>query len=281
RRHRLRRRGDPAGPPQGGAARPGGGVPGQGRHRAGRLGRALRQRARLRPVPRLLRRRPAALRPGPGAGAAAGRAGVPDVFQRRGAGDRGAAAGVAAGALRRLRRRLAGRIRRAGAVRDPPGGQGGPVLGGRAEDVVRRRPAAATPDERRGTMKVRGSWGRIAGLVLHLLIGGLLIFTGVQKVLGTVPPEALVKLGLGGQARLIGAGATLSGLLLLIPRTSSLGLLLTSAFWGGAICIHLAHGESFLFQAVVLVLVWVGAALRNPATLSSFSGLPAMTRATS
>jgi hypothetical protein len=47
---------------------------------------------------------------------------------------------------------------------------------------------------------------------------------------------------------------------------------------GGAICIHMAHGEPYLFQALMLVLSWAGAYLRNPATLSSFSGPPGMTR---
>jgi hypothetical protein len=127
-------------------------------------------------------------------------------------------------------------------------------------------------------MKERKNWGKIAGLVLHILIGGLLIFTGSQKVLGRVPPEALAKYGLGEQVRLIGAGAVLTSLLLLIPRTSSLGILLTSSFWGGAICIHMAHGEPYLFQSVALVLAWAGAYLRNPATLSSFSGTGEMRR---
>ena len=104
-------------------------------------------------------------------------------------------------------------------------------------------------------MKERKNWGKMAGLTLHVLIGGLLIVTGSQKVLGSASPEALVKFGLGGQARLIGAGAILAALLL-IPRTSSLGLLVTSSFWGGAICIHMAHGESYLFQSLVLVLSW-------------------------
>jgi hypothetical protein len=129
-------------------------------------------------------------------------------------------------------------------------------------------------------MKERKNWGKIAGLVLHSLIGGLLIFTGLQKVLGLIPPEALGRYGLGDQARLIGAAAIVSALLLLIPGTSSLGVLLTSSFWGGAICIHMAHGEPYLLQSVMLVLMWAGAYLRNPATLSSFSGLPGMTRET-
>jgi hypothetical protein len=127
-------------------------------------------------------------------------------------------------------------------------------------------------------MKERKHRRKLAGLVLHVLIGGLLIFTGSQKLLGSAPPAALVKYGLGDQARLIGAGAVLSALLLLIPRTAPMGILLTSSFWGGAICIHMAHGEPYLFQAVVLVLSWAGAYLRNPATFSSFSGLPGFTR---
>jgi hypothetical protein len=127
-------------------------------------------------------------------------------------------------------------------------------------------------------MKERKNWGKLVGLVLHLLIGALLIFTGSQKIFGSVPPDALVRYGLGEQARLIGAGAILSALLLLIPRTSSLGLLLTSSFWGGAICIHMAHGEPYLFQAIMLVLSWAGAYLRNPATLNSFWDLLGMRR---
>ena len=120
-------------------------------------------------------------------------------------------------------------------------------------------------------MKERKNWGKIAGLGLHVLIGGLMIFTGWQKILGLVAPEAMAKYGLSEQMRLIGAGAFLTALLLLMPRTSSLGILLTSAFWGGAICIHMAHGEPYIFQTLFLVLSWVGAYLRNPATLSSFS----------
>ena len=127
-------------------------------------------------------------------------------------------------------------------------------------------------------MKGRKNWGQIAGLVLHVLVGGLLIFTGSQRVLESAPPEALVKYGLAEQARLIGAGALLTALLLLVPRTSSLGILLASSFWGGAICIHMAHGEPYVLQAVLLVLSWAGAYLRNPATLSSFSGPPGTAR---
>jgi hypothetical protein len=122
-------------------------------------------------------------------------------------------------------------------------------------------------------MNGRGRWRGIAGLVLHVLIGGLLIFTGSQKLLAPAPPEALVRYGLGEQARLIGAGAVSTALLLLVPRTSALGILLASSFWGGAICVHMTHGEPYLFQAVALVLSWAGAYLRKPAPPGGFSGL--------
>ena len=127
-------------------------------------------------------------------------------------------------------------------------------------------------------MKERGNWMKIAGLVLHVLIGGLMIFTGAQKILGLVPTEALAKYGLGEQMQLIGAGAFLSALLLVMPRTSSLGILLTSAFWGGAISIHMGNNDPYVLQAVMLVLSWVGAYLRSPATLGGFSGRPRVTR---
>lgn len=80
------------------------------------------------------------------------------------------------------------------------------------------------------------------------------------------------KYGLGGKLQLIGGGELTTAVLLLIPLTSSLGVLLTSAFWGGVICIHMAHGEPYVFPSVLLVLTWVGGYLRNPMILGSLTG---------
>jgi hypothetical protein len=116
---------------------------------------------------------------------------------------------------------------------------------------------------------------RIVGLILHVLIAGLLIFSGTFKVLGLLPPEAaegLAKYGLTGKIQLIGAGELITALLLLIPRTSSLGVLLASALWGGAICLHMTHDEPYVFQSCLLILTWVGAFLREPLMFSSFWG---------
>jgi hypothetical protein len=122
-------------------------------------------------------------------------------------------------------------------------------------------------------MAMRGNYGRIAGLVLHVLVGGLMIFAGVMKLAGMIPPEATQKIpaGISDRLRLIGAGELITAILLIVPFTTSLGVLLASGFWGGVICIHMAQGDDFILPSVFLLLTWLGAYLRNPSVLSSFT----------
>ena len=125
-------------------------------------------------------------------------------------------------------------------------------------------------------MKAGRSWKTIAGWVLHGLVAGIMLLAGSAKVLGLFPPEQVAKLGLGVPIQVIGAGELVSAILLLVPRTASLGVLLTSGFWGGAICLHMSKGEPFVPQSVFLLLTWVGAYLRVPGTFASFA-FPAKT----
>ena len=117
----------------------------------------------------------------------------------------------------------------------------------------------------------RWVWG--IGLVLHILIAGLMIFASTGKLFGTPPPEVLDllrKAGLDQQLKLIGTGELITAILLLIPWTSSLGVLLASGFWGGAICTHMSMHQPYTFQSILLALTWVGAFLRLPEMFSSF-----------
>ena len=115
------------------------------------------------------------------------------------------------------------------------------------------------------------NWKMVGGWVLHGLIAGMMILAGSAKVLGFFPPEEVAKLGLSLPIQVIGVGELASAILLLIPRTSSLGLLLTSGFWGGAICLHMSKGEPFVFQSTLLLFTWVGGYLRVPGAFGSFT----------
>ena len=121
-------------------------------------------------------------------------------------------------------------------------------------------------------MKASRNWKTVAGWVLHGLVGGIMLLAGSAKVLGLFPPEQVAKLGLGVPIQVIGAGELVSAVLLLVPRTASLGVLLTSGFWGGAICLHMSKGEAFGVPSVFLLLTWLGAYLRVPGTFASFAG---------
>ena len=126
-------------------------------------------------------------------------------------------------------------------------------------------------------MVTPGKYGRIVGLVLHVLFGGLMFFAGVMKLLGMMPPEATQKMpaGISDHLKLIGGGELITAVLLIMPLTSSLGVLLASGFWGGVICIHMAQGDNFVMPSVFLLLTWIGAYLRNPDVLYSFTTRPA------
>src|SRR6478752_6284416 len=91
---------------------------------------------------------------------------------------------------------------------------------------------------------VESTTRRRTGTMLLLLAAVILIASGATKLVG---PAAVVRqlegFGFAGKIQLVGVLELVSGMLLLVPRTRSLGLLLASAFMGGAIATHLQHNE--------------------------------------
>lgn len=113
---------------------------------------------------------------------------------------------------------------------------------------------------------------KIAAWVLVGLLGALFLFSASMKLKGGEQIIAsFAKLGLTGKEMLIGVGELIATLLFIIPRTTSLGVLLLSAHMGGAIVVHMGQGEPYAFQAIILVLVWVAGWLRNPEMFASFT----------
>ena len=86
-------------------------------------------------------------------------------------------------------------------------------------------------------MNATFTWTRIAGMVCHVLVAGLMLFACSGKAFGFAPPQVVTMLteaGLGDQIRLIGFGGLISAILLLVPQTVPIGTLAVSAYWGGA-----------------------------------------------
>lgn len=112
---------------------------------------------------------------------------------------------------------------------------------------------------------------RIAAWILTILISLLFTVSAIFKFIG--PPEVIQpaeKWGLKDHLMLIAVGELVSALLFLIPRTHSLGVLLLSAYMGGAIVTHMQNAEPYYSQSVLLVLIWIAGYLRHPELLQSF-----------
>ena len=116
---------------------------------------------------------------------------------------------------------------------------------------------------------------QIAGWILTVLLSVLFLGSAAIKLIGAFDVQGMMqKWGLGEQVTLIGVGEAVSALLFLIPRTHSLGLLLLTAYMGGAIVTHMQHGESYVSPSVFLGLIWVAGFLRHPQVLQSFFPKP-------
>lgn len=112
---------------------------------------------------------------------------------------------------------------------------------------------------------------RIAAWILTGLITLVFVANAVAKLTKASPVvEMFDKWGLSNYVLLIGVGELVSAVLFLIPRTTSLGVLLLSAYLGGAIVTHMQNGEPYFGPAVLLLLVWVAGYFRHPELLQSF-----------
>lgn len=116
-----------------------------------------------------------------------------------------------------------------------------------------------------------GKTRRITGTVLMIVGSVLLLGSGTAKLAHV--PQVVAQMASNGMTgerlTFVGILELLSALLFLIPATRSGGLLLVSAFLGGAIATHLQHGEPIFPPAIVLTLLWLGAWLRHPVVLWS------------
>lgn len=107
---------------------------------------------------------------------------------------------------------------------------------------------------------------RRGGLVL-IVFGGLVLLASATAKFAGVPQvvEELQRFGFdGGKLAIVAVLEVVSAVLFLTPATRSLGLLLVSAYLGGAIATHVQHDQSVLAPAAILLVIWAGSWLRHP-----------------
>ena len=111
-----------------------------------------------------------------------------------------------------------------------------------------------------------------AGWVVSGLVILFLVFDGGTKVLKVTPVmEACARFGLTGNVVLgIGTVLLICTALYAIPRTAVLGVILLTAFLGGAVATHVRAGSGVFeiaFSIAFCGLAWLGLVLRQPRLL--------------
>jgi len=97
------------------------------------------------------------------------------------------------------------------------------------------------------------------------LTGGILVMIGMSAAGKLMVAQGAVDMleahRLGDWTFIIGLGEMVALILFIIPRTMTLGALMLSAYFGGAIVFHMAHpieaNQSFLAASIYLILVWI------------------------
>lgn len=111
---------------------------------------------------------------------------------------------------------------------------------------------------------------RVGGLLIYVL--SLLLAGSAAAKFAHIPKVASQMAAMGfddGKLMLIAVLEISSAVLFVIPRTRSVGLLLVSAYLGGAIATHIGHNEPPFQPAVVLALFWIATWLKHPEILRS------------
>ena len=121
-------------------------------------------------------------------------------------------------------------------------------------------------------MSMEAVSGGTRSTIILWLLKGLLCLVFAFSIFGKLAAveqmtEKMDRYGLADQITMIGLGELAAFLLFLVPRTTSVGVLLLSAHMGGAIVTHMQHGEPYIVPSVVLVLVWVVGVAANPTML--------------
>jgi hypothetical protein len=102
-------------------------------------------------------------------------------------------------------------------------------------------------------------------IIPTLIVSALLIVSGVAKITGLHPliPH-FIEMGIYSYLKILGSMEILFALLFITGQTRQIGLLLLSAYLGGAMAAELPYGM-IAAPTIPLILVWIAAYIRQPA----------------
>ena len=108
-------------------------------------------------------------------------------------------------------------------------------------------------------------WNIKVGWTLTVLMGIFLTISGLFTIIGNEKMNFIFQsANISDYQITVGIGKIISSILLIIPQTFIIGILLFSAFWGGAIVTHMSIGDPIIVQSVLLIITWIIYALRKP-----------------
>jgi len=98
-----------------------------------------------------------------------------------------------------------------------------------------------------------------------LLIAAILMISGILKIAGIHPMlDHFITMGLSVTlVKVFGAAEVIFSLLFIYPRTSKMGLLLLTGYFGGAIAAEIPFHQ-VMAPMMPLALVWIAAFVREP-----------------
>lgn len=117
---------------------------------------------------------------------------------------------------------------------------------------------------------------QVIGSALIYLVAAVFLGSGSAKLAHLSPVVAeMTSLSLAGwKLNAVGALEIFTAILFLVPRWRSIGLLVMSAYLGGATCAHFMTNQygGIGPAALFIAFCWVGTALKHPQAMWSFAG---------
>ena len=105
---------------------------------------------------------------------------------------------------------------------------------------------------------------------LFLLLGGFTALSGAARVVQGMAPFGYPP----GIFPILGAVELLCSALYLVPRTATVGVILMTGYFGGAVATHVRIGDpKWVYPVLFGVIAWAGLLLRRPGLRRAMLGV--------